>query len=448
MAYNVKFVQGSSAKYNALVQSAQVEKNTFYYIDDANLYLGTIKLSDGPELAAAVERIVGLETVVGKEATGNEDATGIIKEIADIKKELGALVGDESGGSITEMISDAISKLDTDLKVLIKANADAIAQEAVDRAAADSALEQSIGGVAEDLAELAQTVADNETDIEAKHTAMDGRVSDVEGDIASLINRVGVVEGDLNTAETGLKARMTAAEGDIDDLESLVSTLVGEDADKSARVIASEEVAKIVANADTDFDTLKEIADWILAHPDSVADLNSKILANENAIKAINHETDGILAQAKAHTDAEIDKVELAIDAINDGTNGILAQAKAHTNTEVKKVSDALDAYKESNNAALGDVSTVANRADAQAATNKTDIANLTTTVGNNATAAQNALDQAIADLKTAYKFDDLKSAAYKEASYFENDAQTKANTAKQEAMNYVDAALTWTSMA
>ena len=448
MAYNVKFVQGNSTKYNALVASAQVDKNTFYYIDDANLYLGTIKLSDGPELAAAVERIVGLETVVGKEATENEDATGIIKEIADIKKELGALVGDESGGSISEMIEDAISKLDTDLKVLIQANTDDIAKEAQDRAAADSALEQSIGGVAGDLAALAKTVGDNETDIEAKHTAMDERVTDVEGDLVLVTGRVGTIESDLNTAATGLKARMTAAEGDIDDLETLVSTLIGEDADKSARVIASEEVAKIVAGADTSYDTLKEIADWILAHPESVADLNQKITANEKAIKAINNAETGILKQAKDYTDAEIDKVELAIDAINDGANGILAQAKAHTNTEVKKVSDALNSYKESNNAALGDVSTVANRADGQAATNKTDIANLTKTVGDNATAAQNALDQAITNLKTTYKLADLKSAAYKEASYFETDATNKANAAKQEAMNYVDAALTWTSMA
>lgn len=45
--------------------------------------------------------------------------------------------------------------------------------------------------------------------------------------------------------------------------KSVVDTLVGDDSNKSVRSIAVEEVAKIVANAPTDFDTLKEIADWI-----------------------------------------------------------------------------------------------------------------------------------------------------------------------------------------
>lgn len=46
-------------------------------------------------------------------------------------------------------------------------------------------------------------------------------------------------------------------------LQSSVGTLVGEDTGKSMREVAAEEVAKIVAGADANFDTLKEIADWI-----------------------------------------------------------------------------------------------------------------------------------------------------------------------------------------
>lgn len=46
----------------------------------------------------------------------------------------------------------------------------------------------------------------------------------------------------------------------------------------------STEIAKIVAGANEDFDTLKEISDWILAHPESVAELNNKITTNTNAI--------------------------------------------------------------------------------------------------------------------------------------------------------------------
>lgn len=66
-----------------------------------------------------------------------------------------------------------------------------------------------------------------------------------------------------------------------------IATIVGEDASKSMRTVASEEVAKIVAGADKDFDTLKEIADWIIAHPDSVAAINKEIAAIKTSLGTI-----------------------------------------------------------------------------------------------------------------------------------------------------------------
>lgn len=51
--------------------------------------------------------------------------------------------------------------------------------------------------------------------------------------------------------------------------QATVDTLVGEDTGKSVRTISSEEVAKIVAGADKSYDTLKEIADWILSDSDT-----------------------------------------------------------------------------------------------------------------------------------------------------------------------------------
>ena len=59
--------------------------------------------------------------------------------------------------------------------------------------------------------------------------------------------------------------------------KTVVETLVGEDTNKSARVIAAEEVAKVVASADTNFDTLKEIADWILNDTTGAANMANDI---------------------------------------------------------------------------------------------------------------------------------------------------------------------------
>lgn len=57
------------------------------------------------------------------------------------------------------------------------------------------------------------------------------------------------------------------------------------------------QIAKIVAGADGDFDTLKEIADWIAAHPESVASLNSAITSErERAMAAEEANADAIAA--------------------------------------------------------------------------------------------------------------------------------------------------------
>ena len=46
-------------------------------------------------------------------------------------------------------------------------------------------------------------------------------------------------------------------------------------------------IAEIVAEAPESFDTLKEISDWITEHVGSAAEMNTKIIQNQNDIKAL-----------------------------------------------------------------------------------------------------------------------------------------------------------------
>ena len=55
--------------------------------------------------------------------------------------------------------------------------------------------------------------------------------------------------------------------------------------DVTAEIIA--EIAKVVADAPEDFDTLKEMSDWIAGHEDDAAAMNSAISDNKNAIDAL-----------------------------------------------------------------------------------------------------------------------------------------------------------------
>lgn len=66
-----------------------------------------------------------------------------------------------------------------------------------------------------------------------------------------------------------------------------IAVLVGDDTGKSARAIAAAEVAKIVANADASYDTLKEIADWIMSDTTGAASMTADIAALEAKLAGV-----------------------------------------------------------------------------------------------------------------------------------------------------------------
>lgn len=80
------------------------------------------------------------------------------------------------------------------------------------------------------------------------------------------------------------KEMLSELEVVIDELDTLTGSGSG-----SIINMISTEIAKVVADAPESFDTLKEIADWIADHPEDTADMNSRIIANTNAISSLNN---------------------------------------------------------------------------------------------------------------------------------------------------------------
>ena len=78
----------------------------------------------------------------------------------------------------------------------------------------------------------------------------------------------------------------------------------------TANTTAAAKVAEIVANADADFDTLKEIADWILNDTTGAADMANDIAALQGLVgdKAVATQI------AEAISAADLDKYALAAD--------------------------------------------------------------------------------------------------------------------------------------
>lgn len=109
------------------------------------------------------------------------------------------------------------------------------------------------------------TLAQLKVALQAAKTYIDGQ-----------INGLGALAGKSEVAYSDLAAALkTLIDGKA--TQTTVDTLIGDDTGKSVRTVASEEVAKIVAGADKSYDTLKEIADWIMNDTTGAAKMSNDI---------------------------------------------------------------------------------------------------------------------------------------------------------------------------
>ena len=153
-------------------------------------------------------------------------------------------------------------------------------------------------------------------ELEAKQTAIDNVKSTADANKADITTMKGQIEA--------------LEEGTYDDSE--LRGLIGDNADAigvntaaiatlngnaetagsvahTATAIAAAKVAEIVANADADFDTLKEIADWILNDTTGAADM-------ANDIKALQDQMVGVESTVVAKIAAEIEAA-LKVDGVD-----------------------------------------------------------------------------------------------------------------------------------
>lgn len=192
---------------------------------------------------------------------GNYDAAGTaetkVHELANgqVKTNTEAIAilngGADTDGSVAKAVADAKTGLET--KISVADSKAAAAQTSADNAknAAD-AVDAKIGVVPEGSTVIAEIQKIRESVYD--DTEIRGLINTNAGNITQLTGRADAVEGK-------------------------VTTLVGDDAGKSARTIASEELTKqlIPESAKESLDTLQEIAAWIQQHPDDASAMNAAI---------------------------------------------------------------------------------------------------------------------------------------------------------------------------
>ena len=91
-------------------------------------------------------------------------------------------------------------------------------------------------------------------------------------------------------------------------------------------------IAEVVANAPEDLDTLKEIADWISAHADDAAAMNTQIQTNKNNIAALSDDA--------AAMNTQITENKNNIAALSDNAAAMNTQIQTNKNNIAANTSD------------------------------------------------------------------------------------------------------------
>lgn len=221
------------------------------------------------------ESIATLNTLVGDTAV----ATQISTAVTAAKTELKGGTSDTDASATIAGAKKYADKLDTAMDARV------------------DALEASIGEGGSVSAQITAEI----NKLDKADTAVDGKYVSAVSETDGIIT---VTRADLpDYSETYAAKKHTHAVADVTGLQTeldKVTTLIGDDASKSVRTIANEELAAqlIPENAKESLNTLQEIAQWIQDHPDDVTAIHAAITALQTKVGDTS-----VAAQIKAVTD-------------------------------------------------------------------------------------------------------------------------------------------------
>ena len=206
----------------------------------------------------------------------------------------------------------------------------------------------------------ATTVEGLATEIEALKTRVDSVESDNDTAISDINNKIGTVPDEKTVVElindakteatyddTALSGRVAAIEGDY--LKAADKTAIETKMATDISTAKTETIAAIMGEAGIDekYDTLKEIADWILSDTTSSAELITRVTNIEN---------DYLKGADKTAIQGDIDALETFVGTLPEG---------AASTTVVAYIKEVVDALKIDDYAKAADLTALTNRVQA-----------------------------------------------------------------------------------
>ena len=152
-------------------------------------------------------------------------------------------------------------------------------------------------------------------------TAISASISAINSDIATTLVSA------KSYADTQDATTLTSANAYADTQDAATLASAKEYADSTADAAAAKAVAAVVAGADSDFDTLKEVADWIMSDTTGAAALRTDVAGLKTKVSTL---------ESTSHTHdnkAELDKI---VDGDKAKWDGHVSNADIHVTAEQK----------------------------------------------------------------------------------------------------------------
>lgn len=236
-------------------------------------------------ITAHTNRLNTVETLIN----GNDENDGLLKDVAALKAH------DANHSAEFTTLSQTVSTNSQDIAGLKTGKADTSVTDA---------LSGRVTANENALKALNETTIPNMNGViasKADASALDNYYTKAQiGDIAqdkTIVQMIADAKSEATYDDTGVK-------------QLIADEAAAARAAEAANAAEIERVnGVLVAALENDaegLDSIKELADWINTHGNDAAEMAKGISDNADAIAAINHAETGILAQAKAHTNAAI----------------------------------------------------------------------------------------------------------------------------------------------
>lgn len=154
----------------------------------------------------------------------------------------------------------------------------------------------------------------------------------IAGELKSIKSKMGTDESAIKQNTSDITSNTKRIEAN----ETAISTLNGT-GDGSVKKAVSDGIAEVVSGAPEDFDTLKEMSDWISTHETSASAMNSQIQDNKKAID--DHALNGdvhVTPENKTNWNKVSEKLDKTGDASNVTTEFTTATTRSNLTTKEK----------------------------------------------------------------------------------------------------------------